>query len=143
MNLASHDANLIPSLTRAYGCRVLEAGLRVKVFVSVPRSEPLLRDLRAGAGIAAVFSRPSTHQTLQLKGSAVEILPLAPGDRGIMLAYGEAFAKEIQALGYGEDFSGAMMHPVREEALGIVFRPEALFEQTPGPPAGQQLRPSA
>jgi hypothetical protein len=88
-----------------------------------------------------VFSRPETHETLQLKGACGCIQPLEKGDRQIMLAYGAAFAAEIRGVGYAEGFSRALTNPAGDEAVGIAFAPDAVFDQTPGPRAGMRLEP--
>lgn len=143
IGMASHDADRMPSLSRAFGCRVSPDRREVRVFLSRIHSAPLLRDLEAGAPVAAVFSRPLTHETLQLKGEGVSLVDLEPGDRAIMLAAGEAFAAELVALGYPEAFCRALMAPSGDEAVAAVFTPTALFEQTPGPKAGTRLEPRA
>lgn len=139
IGLASHDADLMPSLARAYGCRVSADHRQVIVYVSRQRAAGLLRDIAAGAPVAAVFSRPKTHVTLQLKASSVRVRPLEPAEHEVMAAYGAAFSGEILALGYPEAFTRAMLAPIRDEAAAIVFDPEAAFEQTPGPGAGRSL----
>lgn len=141
INAGSHDATQLPSITRAYGCKVSADRREVVVFMSIPHSQAILRDLAAGAPIAVVFSRPKTHETLQLKGLRARIQPLASGDREIMLASGAAFSAEIMALGYAEGFSLALMAPAADEAVGVAVTPSAVFEQTPGPKAGMRLEP--
>jgi hypothetical protein len=141
INLASHDAAQVPSIARAFGCKVSADRREVVVFLSQRRSQAILRDLAAGAPIAVVFSRPRTHETLQLKGARGRILPLGPGDREIMRACGAAFSAEIIALGHSESFSHALMAPADDEAVAVAFTPEAVFEQTPGPRAGMRLEP--
>lgn len=141
INVASHDSDQVPSIARAYGCRVAAGRREVVVFLSRPRSQALLRDLAAGAPIAVVFSRPKTHETIQLKGARARVQPLAAGDRARMRACGEAFAAEINALGYPESFSGLLVAPVNDEAVAVAFVPDAVFEQTPGPKAGMRLEP--
>jgi hypothetical protein len=139
INVASCNAACVPSLARAFGCRVSPDRRHVTVFLSVQRSEQLLKDLRAGGAVAVVFTRPTTHQTIQLKGSDAAIVPLADGDRELMGAYGRGFVEEIHAIGYRDPFASAMMMAVAEEAVGIRFMPAAAFNQTPGPNAGQRL----
>ena len=141
INAASHDAVGVPSITRAFGCRVAADRRAVVVFFSKQRSTAILRDLAAGAAIAVVFSRPKTHETLQLKGACGCIQPLEEGDRKIMLAYGAAFTAEVRALGYGEIFSRALTKAAGDEAVGVAFAPNAVFDQTPGPKAGMRLDP--
>jgi hypothetical protein len=142
INAASHDAVRVPSITRAFGCRVAADRSEVVIFLSRQRSTAILRDLAAGAAIAVVFSRPKTHETLQLKGACGCIQPLEEGDRQIMLAYGTAFTAEIRALGYEEGFSRALTKPAGDEAVAVAFAPNAVFDQTPGPKAGMRLQPN-
>lgn len=139
--LASHDGNGVPSLSRAFGCRVSPDRCDVVVFLPKRRAEPLLSDLARGSPVAAVFSRPQTHETLQLKATRVRLDELAPGDRDIMRRAGEAFSAELVSLGYSDAFSHAMMAPGADEAVAAVFTPAAVFEQTPGPQAGRRLQP--
>ena len=129
----------VPSVARAYGCRVSSDRRYLTVFLALPQSEVLLRDLRASGTIAVVFSRPSTHETLQFKGSVQRISALEADDRWVMQAYGRSFAEDIAPLGFDESFQDAIMAPVEHEALAVTFVPVAAFVQTPGPSAGQPL----
>ena len=139
INVASHDAALLPSIARGYGCKVSADGRRITVFLSVRSAAAVLADLRSGAPIAAVFCLPSTHATLQFKSASAEILPLASGDREVMRAYGDAFSAEIAALGYDGPFAAGLVAPTQDEAVAVEFVPSAVFDQTPGPEAGKPL----
>lgn len=139
-NVASCDAACLPSLARAYGCRVAPDRRTVTLFLPVARAQALLRDLRAGGAVAAVFTRPETHATLQLKGAGADIVPLEQGDRELMRAYGRNFMDAIEAIGFRDPFVHAMVVATAEEAVGIRFTPSAAFDQTPGPAAGQPLK---
>jgi hypothetical protein len=139
INVASRTAALLPSIARAYGCRVGNDRTQVVIFLSLPRSQAVVRDLSQGAPVAAIFSRPKTHKSLQLKGERADVLPLSPGDREIMRAYRAAFSDEICGLGYSDAFVRALVAGVDEEAVGVRFRVSSAFEQTPGPHAGERL----
>jgi hypothetical protein len=141
INVASCDAKRTPSVARGYGCRISGDRRRVTVFLSVPQAEPLLRDLRAGRAIAVVFTRPKTHQTIQLKGNDATIAPLGGGDRAIMSAYAAAFRAELGAIGFKDRFSSAIVSGASGETVAVTFTPNAAFVQTPGPTAGQRLEP--
>jgi hypothetical protein len=136
INVASRSPALVPSVARAYGCRVSPDRRRVTILLAAGRARAVLRDLAEGAPIAAVFSRPKTHVSLQLKGEWAEILPATPADVEVMRAYGAAFAAEICALGYAGDFGERLAAPATEPAVAVHFEPVALFEQTPGPRPG-------
>ena len=68
---------------------------------------------------------------------------LAAADSRALRRYGEAFAAEICALGYPAELAQALLAGVDEDAVGVGFEPSALFEQTPGPHAGERLEPKA
>jgi hypothetical protein len=139
INVASCNANLVPSVARAYGCRVVLAQQKVTVFLAVARSRALLQDLRSGGAIAITFSRPKTHQTMQLKGRNAEVTPLRPNDRDVISAHSEAFCDEICALGYPDHFAQAMRLSAVEDVLSVSFIPTEAFEQSPGTAAGLRL----
>jgi hypothetical protein len=138
---ASCSAERVPSVARALGCRVSPDRRTVTVFLPVARAAPVLKDLRAGGAIAVVFSRPTTHETLQLKAAGASIVPLEADDRAGMRAYGDSFMADIRQLGYQDPFASAMVAATGEEAVGVSFSPAAAFVQTPGPSAGQRLVP--
>lgn len=139
MNVASCSAARLPSLVRAHGCRVSADRRRVTLFVSVPRATALLADLRAGGAIAAVFTLPRTHETLQLKGAGASIAPLEAGDDACIRAYVESLVEELCRVGYKESLVRAVMSSADEESVGLTFEPTAAFVQTPGPKAGSRL----
>jgi hypothetical protein len=139
ISVASHDESLRPSLSRACGCKVSSDCRRVFIYVVKAHAQALLSDIGAGRPVAAVFSRPRTHETLQLKGPAGRVRPLTQADRTVLQASCAAFVGEIAALGFSEAFIDAYLTSCRGEAACIAFTPTAIFDQTPGPRAGMRL----
>lgn len=139
MIAASRDAQNVPSLARAYGCRVSADRHQVTIFVSTAQSEALRRDVDAGAPIAVVFTFRPTHQTLQLKGTTASIGKLQAGDTQIMHDYGIALANALKSAGHQSGFADALTAQTAGDAMAITFSPTAAFVQTPGPSAGKQL----
>jgi hypothetical protein len=139
MNVASRDAALTPSVGRAFGCRIAADGRELTVFLSTSHAAAVLRDLRAGAPFAAVFSRPQTHESRQIKARGVRIEALTPGDIELIRAYGDAFVAECVPLGYAERFMRGFFIDVEDDAVAVTFTPAAMFEQTPGPDAGKRM----
>lgn len=140
INLAARDAGNVPALTRALGCRVSPDRRRVTVFVSPARAEKLLQCLPQNGAIAAVFSRPSTHQTLQLKGVDAVAGPVSEGDRQRIAAYRDSFVEELLRIGHPPAFAAAVISAFTDDAVGVTFTPTAAFVATPGPNAGQRLK---
>ncbi|MDO8907982.1 MAG: hypothetical protein Q7W55_05710 [Pseudohongiella sp.] len=144
MKAGSCSMARVPSISQAYGCRVSpaihEAGAsEVCVFLSESRSAAVLRDLRDGGAFSVVFSRPATHQTVQLKAAAVRIEPLHDGDKTLIERYGQRAMGELISLGYPPSFSKAVMAPDITDGVSVCFVPYAAFDQTPGAGAGQPL----
>src|SRR3954452_3136552 len=65
--IASRSADLVPDVLRGCGCRLSRDRRRVTVLVEATRAGETLKTIRSTRTIAVVFSRPSTHRTIQLK----------------------------------------------------------------------------
>ncbi len=109
VHVASRGPGNVPSVARAFGCRVAPDRRRVTVFLSAAQAPDVLADLRASRRAAAVFSRPSTHRTIQVKGDDASVGPLAAGDLAHIAAYADALVRDLQALGYAEEFGRALI----------------------------------
>jgi hypothetical protein len=140
--IASSDGALEPDVVRGCGCRVSRNLRRVTVFYDRARGDGLLQDFAANGRIAVVFSQPSTHRTIQLKGVDAGTVRSAASDLALARAHREKWMEELCRLGYTREFSAAVWGPLPESLAAISFTPTAAFQQTPGPAAGQQLRRS-
>ncbi len=136
---ASRDAALVPSVAKAVGCRVSADRRSVMLFVVRSLATDLLRDLASTDAIAAVFSQPSTHRTIQLKGALESIAPMGAEDEPLVERCMDSLVADLGRLGYTEPFARAYLGYRRDDMVAIQFRVRAGFVQTPGPAAGQQL----
>ena len=139
VTVASRDAAHVPSVTRALGCRVSPDRRRVTVFLLASQSATLLRDLRATGAIAAVFSQPSTHRTIQLKGSDALLGAIEPGDLELIEANAAAALADLVLSGFPESFGRTMFAYDAPDVVAVGFTPSTAFFQTPGPQAGRRL----
>jgi hypothetical protein len=139
VTVASRDAAHVPSVTRALGCRVSPDRRRVTVFLLASQSATLLRDLRATRVVAAVFSQPSTHRTIQLKGSDATLGAIEPGDVELIDANAAAALSDLILGGFPESFGRTMFAYDAPDVVAVGFTPSTAFVQTPGPQAGRRL----
>lgn len=144
MKAGSCNKGLVPSVSQAYGCRVSRTSREciadeVCVFLSESRSATVLDDLRNGGRFSVVFSRPTTHRTVQLKASSVRFEPLQSGDKALIELYCQRAVSELVSLGYTLAFSQALMAPEITDAVCVCFVVSAAFDQTPGVGAGLAL----
>jgi hypothetical protein len=139
VSVSARDARNVPTLSRTLGCRVAADRRRVTVFVSASRAAALLRDLKDNGRIAVVFSRPSTHETIQLKGRDAEIGACTEEDLRLLSAARQAFVEELVGIGYSEAYARAVASAAPADMVPISFTPSAAYLQTPGPDAGRPL----
>jgi hypothetical protein len=137
--VASRDAARVPDAVRGCGCRVSRDRRRVTVLLDRVRAGALLDDLGANGMIAVVFSQPSTHRTIQLKGTDAVLVATRPADRALAAAHREDWIGELMRIGYSREFAEAFWGPLPAALAAVAFTPTAAFQQTPGPAAGQPL----
>ena len=136
---ASRDASLMPSIGRAAGCRVSPDRRAVSIVLPQGQATQLVADVKASGHIAVVFSRPSTHRTMQLKADDARVRPATQEEGASIARYVEAFGREIAALGHTHEQAVALFAFRDDDLVAIDFTPNAAFEQTPGPKAGRPL----
>jgi hypothetical protein len=138
MNVAARDAQNRPAIARGLGCRVSDDRLRITVFLSTSHSAHVLQCLRENGVIAMAVTRPKTHETYQFKGRVLDIAPVSDDDGAAMAAYRDSFVEELGNVGYRPEFTGTLLAG-GEDSVAVVFEPLAMFNQTPGPKAGEKL----
>jgi hypothetical protein len=137
---ASRGPGNAPTIARAAGCRLSADRGRVTVLVAKSQAGALLDAVQATGSIGVVFSQPSTHRTIQLKGADAKVEPAAADDAVIVARYADAFAAEVCPLGYTEQMMRALVWAPDGDFVAVTFSPSAAFDQTPGPRAGSPLR---
>jgi hypothetical protein len=138
VSIASRSEHCIPSVTRALGYRISPDQAQFAVFV--PRSaERVLADLRVTAQAAVVFTQPSTHRSMQVKGSDARITPLEEGDWPVISGHADDLVAEICPLGYPETLIRKMTECTPQQVVAVRFTPTTAFGQTPGPRAGAAI----
>ncbi|MCC7060815.1 MAG: hypothetical protein IT508_11350 [Burkholderiaceae bacterium] len=136
--VASRDATCLPDLVRGVGQRVEPNG-EITVFLSRVDGAGVLANLRENGAIAAVFSQPSTHRTVQMKATRVSIAAATAADVETVERCRAAMSAELHAIGYGPEFARALLACEPADLVAVRFAPESAFDQTPGPKAGAPI----
>lgn len=139
IHVASRNAANVPSVARAIGCRVADDLARVAVFLSAAQAHDVLADVRACGRVAVVFTRPTTHETIQIKGDDARVCPLEEGDPERIERYADAFVREIASIGFADAIGRTLLARDPADVVAVTFTPDAAFRQTPGPDAGKPL----
>jgi hypothetical protein len=129
-----------PCVCRAQGAVVARDRRALTVLLSAARGREVLDALNGGSGVTAVFSRPTTHATLQLKAPRATRMATNSAHRACNARYAAAFGGELGALGYGDELvHGLVALMAASDLVALRFSPEIVFDQTPGPAAGRVL----
>lgn len=138
-HVASRDAANLPLLVRGVGCRVAPDRTRVTVFLRASQCGRMLADFAANGAIAFVASQPSTHRTVQLKGTDAAVEPARPADRLLVESQRAALADDLVTIGFDRSFPETLLGGEAADLVAVSFTPSAAFVQTPGPGAGAPL----
>ena len=136
--VAGRNDELVGDVIRGCGCRVSADRQRVTVLVDPMRSDALLHDITSNGMIAVVFSRPSTHRSIQLKGTDARRARVTAADQAAIDRSLAAWVAELVSIGYTAEFAAAVRGRP-EWPVALTFTPTAGFQQTPGPDAGTRL----
>ncbi len=137
--VATRNADHVPDVVRGCGCRVSKDRRKVTVLVEPARAGSVLADIEANGLVAVVFSQPSTHRTIQLKGTDARLVRIAAADRAIADRHLDDWTRELTRIGYRPEFAQAVHGRSEQGMVAIAFTPTAVFQQTPGPGAGERL----
>ncbi len=140
--IGTRDSRHVPEITRAWGPRVSEDRLYVSLCVPLATSRKTLDNLEGNGQIAATFSLPTNYRTFQLKGRLAGTTEPDSTDLAAVERHREAFAVVNEPLGQLREHVEAFWRAEIETSavlVKILFVPEQVFDQTPGPGAGRSL----
>lgn len=136
-----------PHVARAIGCCVGHDRRMVSVLLQADTAVNVLDDLAANGRIAVVFTEPLSNRSLQLKGAGVRIEPAGPGGGQLAQIWGHAYTRQIAGIAPPSwtpaRLFAALVPPSAEALVAVSFTPQSIFEQSPGPSAGQALSGAA
>jgi hypothetical protein len=137
INVASTGSDGWPVVCRAQGCSVARDRRSVTLLLSARQASAVLA---ANGAIAAVFSRPASHATLQIKARGATRVPLTAAHRACHARYRSRLGDELGSLGYGSDLvQGLKLMLSSSDLVALRLSPDVIFDQTPGPDAGRVL----
>jgi len=135
--VATRDGDLEPDGAAALAVRVHEDRAGVTVFFYHEAAAQMLLNLESHPEIALDLDLPTTHRACQVKGRYVASRPAREEERPEIERQVEGLATDLEAIGIPR----AMMAGwVTWPCTALEMRVTELFEQTPGPGAGEPLK---
>jgi hypothetical protein len=138
--IATRDRAMRPVAYLASGCRVAPDRREVSLFVNSRQAQRFLEPMQESRVIAANFSQPSSHRSIQLKGVDARMQAVQPGDLEQIAAFRESYVAELALLKYSEAFSRTFLPAPDDSLVAVVFTPSLAYDQTPGQHAGKPLK---
>jgi len=137
--VGTRDERLVPEIVRAWGPHVNRDRRSIRLCVPEATSIRTRTNLVTNGRIAVAFSLPSTYETVQLKGRHLRATEPSADDRHRVDRHRESFAAVNESIGVPRARNEVFW---RRELAGsplfvtIQFQIDAVFNQTPGPAAG-------
>lgn len=132
--LASRSVDNVPSVSRARGCHVSAERKTVRVFVAKDVAAHVLTDIKATGVVAATFSMPSTHETVQLKGVDAQIRAVSVDEGRHIDQHPASFREDVVSLGFTPEFLAEFSAPSAEGDVAVEFSPiEGALQTTSAP----------
>jgi hypothetical protein len=134
--VGTRDAENVPDAARAWGCRVAPDCGTVTVWIPDDQFPKCLHNLRSNGRIAVTFARPVDYRAVQLKGRVTDIRPSTDTDASLIERYRQRFFDNLVAIGIERD--GCELW-ASSGCTAVTFSVTELYQQTPGPGAGERL----
>jgi hypothetical protein len=136
----SRDAEMQPDGARAWAVRVHDDRLHLTVYLYSQAAPAMLRNLEACPLLALSIDRPSDSRACQIKGTFTGSRRSRAGERAEVTRQVDGYLGELEKIGIPRVMTaGWKFWP----CVAIDLRVTELYEQTPGPGAGELLRSEA
>jgi hypothetical protein len=137
IHIGTRNGRLQPEGARALAARVDRDGQHIEVYLASVAASRVRANLDANGHVAVVFGRPTDDRACQLKGVFVGIREARADERSFVTAQFESFLVNLEQIGIPRSMAARW---VTWPAEVIRIKTTAVFEQTPGPQAGTQLK---
>jgi hypothetical protein len=131
--LGTRSDRLLPDCCRIVGARLEADGSALTVFLPAATAERSIANLRDNGWAAVCFARAMDHRSVQIKGRMLTIRDADEEDRERIVRYRSALAEAWGVIGIPPRITLRMAH---WPCHALTIRVESVFDQTPGPGAG-------
>ncbi len=137
VHVATRNRALVPEGSIGWAARVHPDREHITVYLQEEAVKPLLKNLKQHTEIAVLLELPSTHRACQVKGTFVRSRKAPVSTKRIIAGQLDSFRADLESFGVPR-----IMNELWEfwPAVELEVRVLQLFEQTPGPGAGEPLK---
>jgi hypothetical protein len=136
IHIATRNGALEPKGARALAISIDPDGTHLTVYVAANAARRLMPDLLANGQAAVGFARPIDERACQVKGVFVGGRDASADEEGFVRGQWEAFLRTLNLVGIPRE---PIAHWSVWPATAIRLKVTAIFDQTPGPGAGEPI----
>ncbi len=130
------DADGIPTCCRAIAISTKDNFDTITVYIPAATAQETVANVATTRRIAVSATRPLTHESVQIKGLTRGVRLAPASDEEYVRQRLHDFAEVLEAIGLPQRVTKSMAH---WPAFAIDFSVEQIFDQTPGPKAGNEI----
>lgn len=134
--VSTADAAGMPACCRAVGLALL-GPTRVLVYLPIATAAETVANLATTGRLALVSSFQLDHCTIQMKGRSRAVRVAREDERAAVEAWMDKFAQNVSAIGLPRTSAMAL---TCWPAFAVEMEVEGVFDQTPGPKAGEAVK---
>jgi hypothetical protein len=131
------DRQGVPTVCRAAAVMSDDGLATLRVYLPVATSHATIQNLAATRRLAVTVMHPVDNNATQLKGSLVDVRLAADDEAGFVRGRFNVLTDVLDRLGVPRRLSQSLCF---WPAFAVRMQVEQMFEQTPGPQAGSQLK---
>jgi hypothetical protein len=134
----TRDADLVPHVHLTWGLRATANGAEIEVLLPNFAAGRLAENVASNRRFALTVSEPIAHPTYQLKGETLEVRASTDEERAFQQRWAKAnvdHLRQIMPPHLIPKVEGIAQAP----STYLRFRVDEIFDQTPGPTAGQRV----
>jgi hypothetical protein len=134
--VGSVDAEGIPTCCRGIAIRSKDNYDTITVYISVAAAQETVANVATTHRLAVTCSHPLSHETIQIKGLTRGVRLAPSSDETFVRERLEQFADVLGTIGQPKHITMRISH---WPAFAIDVSVEEIYDQTPGPRAGEVL----
>lgn len=135
--VGSVDARNVPTCCRAIAISSADDLATATVYLPVAAGQETIQNVATTKRLAITASNPPDHRTTQLKGTTIEARLARDDEHPFLRGRLEAFVDVLEKFGFPRGLARRLGY---WPAFAVTIRVEEIFEQTPGPQAGNRIR---
>jgi len=139
--MGTRDADLIPEAIRGWG-PVETADGTINVCIGLAAGQKTLENLADNRQVTLALSSPLNYAQYQIKGRCAQVVEANAEDVSRVESHREAFIIACESIGTARSVIERLyLQDVGDPPVlvNVRFEPEQIFNQTPGPTAGNSL----